>query len=120
MKHRQLTAAGCAFLLAAFGAGAASAQGVPRYDPPPRYEATPRIDQREAQQQRRIVQGARSGQLTPHEYRRLQRQQAAIHRMERRARADGVVTRAERREIARAQQRASRAIYSQKHDRQRY
>lgn len=112
MKHRNRTAAVCASLLLLLGAGAVSAQ--------PAYSETPRIDQRQAQQQQRIVQGARSGELTRHEYRRLEHQQARIRHMERRARADGVVTHSERREIQRAQQHASRSIANQKHDRQRY
>lgn len=111
MKYRNQIAAACASLLL-LGVSAVSAQ--------PAYSGTPRIDQRQAQQQQRIVRGARSGELTRHETRRLEHQQANIRRMERRARADGVVTRSERREIRRAQQRASRSIANQKHDRQRY
>lgn len=110
MKHlNRIAAAACASLLL-LGVGAVSAQ--------PINSPMPRIDQRQAQQQHRIVQGVRSGELTRHEARRLEHQQAHIRRMERRAKADGVVTRQERAEIRAAQRQASRSIYRQKHDRQ--
>ena len=131
MKSRPLIAIGAAAIAAllTLGSGAASAHEVGRYGAAPQYDApyraivypaTPHIDQHQARQQRRIVHGVRSGQLTPHEAHRLERQQRAIHHMERRAKADGVVTHAERRQIIQAQSRASRSIYNQKHDRQRY
>lgn len=115
------TAVLVAAALLALAAGAASAQSAYPYDRPAAgYPSTPHIDQREAQQQRRIGQGVRSGELTRHEARRLERRQAEIRRMEHRAKADGVVTPHERRRIAAAQNRSSRAIYRQKHDAQRY
>lgn len=80
--------------------------------------ATPRVDQREARQQQRIDQGVASGQLTPREAQRLEAGQAHIQRDEARAKADGVVTPRERRHLAREQNRASRHIMRQKHDRQ--
>ena len=78
--------------------------------------STPRIDRREARQHARIHQGARSGQLTRHEARKLRRDQRHIARVERRAKADGVVTPQERRRITHAQNRESRRIYRLKHN----
>ena len=43
--------------------------------------STPRIDQREANQERRIDQGVRSGQLTPVEEARLEKGQARGEKM---------------------------------------
>jgi hypothetical protein len=81
--------------------------------------ATPRIDQRQANQDKRIDQGVASGQLTRHETRRLDREQAAIQRTEHRAKADGVVTAKERKHLTKMQNRASKDIAQQKHDRQK-
>ena len=78
--------------------------------------ATPRIDRREARQQARIHQGARSGALTPRETARLEAGQAHVHHMEARAKADGHVTAGERARITHAQNRQSRAIYRKKHN----
>ena len=78
--------------------------------------ANTRIDRREARQHGRIVQGRRCGELTRGELARLRAGQMRVHWMERRALADGIVTRAERRRIERAQDRQSRAIYRYKHN----
>lgn len=81
--------------------------------------ATPRVDQRQAHQERRIGQGVASGELTEREARRLQRQQGVIAKAEDHAKADGSVSRDERRRLHHMQDHASRAIYRQKHDAQR-
>jgi hypothetical protein len=78
-----------------------------------------RIDQRQAEQAYRIEEGRRSGELTRSEYASLRAEQARIADMERRAKADGFVTRHEARDIARAQHAASRHIYQETHDNQR-
>jgi len=83
------------------------------------FAGTPRIDRREACQHSRIVQGRRSGELDRAEMARLRAGQLRVHRMERRAQADGNITRAERRRIERAQDRQSRTIYRLKHNRWR-
>src|SRR5947209_4296894 len=78
------------------------------------------IDQRERRQQRRIRQGVRSGQLTRHEARRLERRERRIRRTtarERRANG-GQLTWRERRRLNRRLNRTSRGIYRQRHDRQ--
>jgi uncharacterized membrane protein YebE (DUF533 family) len=79
---------------------------------------TPGIDQRQANQEQRIDQGISSGQLTQREAGRLEQQQH-IDTMENKAKADGVVTKKERTRIHAAQDKASKKIYRQKHDRQK-
>ncbi len=78
--------------------------------------ATPRVTKRQIQQQARIKEGVKSGQLTRKETRTLERQQAKIAVDKAKAKSDGVVTPAERRTLAREQNRASRRIYREKHD----
>ncbi len=78
--------------------------------------ATPRVHRREARQQARIAQGVRSGELTRGETRRLERGERRIHRMERRAKSDGVVTPRERRHMNRALDHQSRRIWRARHN----
>lgn len=80
--------------------------------------STPRIDQRQENQQQRIDQGAKSGQLTRKEAARLEKGQARIRKMEKDAMADGKVTAKERLRIAKAQDREGRRIAREKHDKQ--
>ena len=80
---------------------------------------TPGIDQRQANQEQRIDQGIASGQLTQREAGRLEQQQQHIDTMENKAKSDGVVTKKERNRIHAAQDKASKKIYRQKHDRQK-
>ena len=80
--------------------------------------AQQRIDQREANQQKRIEQGEKSGALTQREAGRLEKGQARVGRMEQRAAADGTVSGKEARRIEHAQDVQSRRIQRQKHDRQ--
>jgi uncharacterized membrane protein YebE (DUF533 family) len=79
---------------------------------------TPRIDKREAHQEARIQQGVASGQLTPKETYRLEKEQAAINKVEAKAKADGTVTKHERKRLTRMQNKASKDIHNQKHDAQ--
>jgi hypothetical protein len=81
--------------------------------------STPRIDQRQANQERRIEQGEKSGALTGKEAARLEKDQARIQKMENKATADGKVTRKERARMEKAQDRESRRIYREKHDKQK-
>lgn len=78
----------------------------------------PVIDQRQANQEKRIDQGIASGQLNEREANRLNTQQEHINKMEDRAKSDGTVTKRERARIDHAQDRASRHIAREKHDRQ--
>jgi hypothetical protein len=79
--------------------------------------STPRIDQRQANQQARIDQGVATGAVTPVEQAKLQAQQGKIASDKAVAKADGKVTRAERRKLTREQNRASRNIAHKKHNR---
>lgn len=79
--------------------------------------ATPRLDQREANQQQRINQGVATGQLTSREANNLQRRENKLNANEARAKADGVVTPAERRRLQREANHNSRKIYHKKHNR---
>lgn len=77
------------------------------------------INQRQQNQQARIRQGVRSGELTRREAGRLQAQQARIRVNERYARrSGGEFTARERARIQGQLNRSSRTVYRQKHDRQ--
>ena len=79
---------------------------------------TPVIDQRQANQEQRIDKGIASGQLNEREATRLNKQQGHIDNMENKAQSNGVMTKKERARIGAAQDRASRHIVREKHDRQ--
>ena len=80
--------------------------------------STPHIDKRERIQRERIHQGAARGELTRRETAHAVRDQRHIHRMERRAKADGTVTCRERSRIHHEQNRANRSLRHNKHDAQ--
>ncbi len=80
--------------------------------------ATPKVDAREAKQDARIQQGVASGQLNAKETYRLEKQQANINRAEANAKADGKVTKGERKHLNHMQNKASKNIHHQKHDAQ--
>jgi hypothetical protein len=77
---------------------------------------TPLIDKHEASQEQRIKEGRQSGELTRHETRRLKGEQKAVDRTQTKAAADGTVTAQERQHIRKAQNKAGKDIYRQKHD----
>jgi hypothetical protein len=79
-------------------------------------DRTPGIDRREHRQYQRILKGVHHGQLNRRETHRLLRGQARVHRMERRAKADGNVTWLERARIRTEQTRQSRHIHRERHD----
>ena len=79
---------------------------------------TPRADARQENQDARIEQGIASGELTQREANRLDAREEHIDNVEDRAKADGVVTHNERVKLEVKQDRSSRAIAKQKHDRQ--
>jgi hypothetical protein len=77
-----------------------------------------KVGQRRGNQQARIAQGVKSGQLTPAETAKLEKQQKDIHQQ---AAADrkangGTLTASEKKQINREQNRASRNIYRKKHN----
>ena len=81
--------------------------------------ATPRVDQRQANQEQRIDQGVKSGQLTTKEAARLEKGQEHVQKVEDKAKADGTVTAKERARIKKAENVQNRAISREKHDKQR-
>ena len=80
--------------------------------------ATPGVDAAQHRQSHRIAQGVASGELTRVEAHRLRREQHDVAVAERMAKADGVVTPAERHQLHAMQHRASHHIRHEKHDRQ--
>lgn len=112
MNIRQALICGAALLM--FGAPGAFAQTSSNPAPADK----PTIHQRKVNQQKRIGQGVRSGQLTPKETTRLERQQKSINHEERNMRKadNGHLTRADRKALNRRQNRASRNIYRKKHN----
>jgi len=82
----------------------------------PAMAGTPGLDAREHNQRQRIAQGIRSGELTRPEARRLIAGERRLHRQERFAKSDGVVTPRERARLQQDADRMSRRIYRQKHD----
>jgi hypothetical protein len=80
--------------------------------------ATPGLDKRQANQQKRIEQGVASGQLNKKEAVRLEKREGKLEADKLVAKADGKVTKQERRQLHREANRDSKAIYKQKHDKQ--
>lgn len=77
------------------------------------------VNQRQQHQQQRIQQGARQGDLTRGETRRLQGQARDIRREEHTFRSDGRFTPAERHHVQRDLDRQSRDIHRERNDGQR-
>ena len=79
---------------------------------------TGRIERRKTRQQRRIANGEASGQLSPQETERLEKQEGAINKEEQAMREanGGRLSAGERRVINKQQNRLSRRIHRQKHD----
>lgn len=76
------------------------------------------IQQRKQEQQSRIANGVRSGELTTREDRHLEHQEHAINREERNMRAanNGHLTKGDRKLINQQQNVESRRIYKDKHN----
>lgn len=81
----------------------------------PAQDAASIVD-RNGDQQRRIEQGLRSGDLTVQEAARLEREAARVNQIEARALRDGTLTDAERARIDRAQDHLGRDIARERHD----
>lgn len=95
--------AGAAIVCASFGSAYAQ-------------DKTPVVNQREKNQEARINQGIKSGELTKGEAMKVEAQQGKIKVDEAKAKADGVVTGKERAKLHREQNRASRNIHRKKHN----
>lgn len=76
------------------------------------------VGKRAVNQQRRIGQGVKSGQLTPRETQNLERKEAAVNREVRRDRAanGGRLTPAEKAKVNRQDNKLSHQIYRDKHN----
>jgi hypothetical protein len=79
-----------------------------------------RIGERRYRLEQRIEQGRRSGELTRHEYGRLRSELRLIARDEHAYRADGYLSRPERRYLLARLDAVSRAVYREKRDRERW
>ena len=101
----RIVAIACA---AVFASGAAFAQTT----------STPRIDKRQENQQKRIDEGVKSGQLNEKEARRLEKGQQRVQKAEDKAMADGTMSAKEKHKIEHMQDRESRKIAREKHDKQ--
>jgi len=78
----------------------------------------PGIQKRMDIQQKRIDQGGQSGQITPKEEKKLDKQQQRIKKKEARMKSDGKLTKKERAKLTKEQNKASQKIYKEKHDNQ--
>ncbi len=114
---KRLFFAGLALAIMAPLAGAQEATTTTTTTTPPKHPHS--INARQRRQQKRIAQGVNSGQLTAAEAARLEKQEAAINAREQKMReSGGKFTKGERMAIQKQQNRVSRRIYKQKHDRQ--
>lgn len=102
MKYRMTILA--AWLTGALGATPVLADG------------TAAVVQRDVNQQERIEQGLKSGQLNTKEAGRLEHDESHIDKMESNALKDGNLNAAEKARIERAENQASQDIYQEKHD----
>jgi hypothetical protein len=105
-------------LKTAIFAGALAVFAVPAFSQTAAPAGAPVVNQRQENQQDRIAQGVKSGQLTAGETANLETREAAIHHEVKTDRAanGGKLTPAERRQVTRQQNRTSKAIYRKKHN----
>lgn len=75
-----------------------------------------KVQKRQVKQTTRIAQGVNNGELTRKETKKLATQQRHIQQTKKAAKADGVVTRSERAQIKRKQNRASANIARKKNN----
>jgi hypothetical protein len=81
-----------------------------------RAQSTQETVQRDVNQEKRIEQGLKSGQLTTKEAAKLEREESKVDKLESKALSDGKLTDAERRRIREEQDKVSKDIYREKHD----
>ena len=116
---KQITLTTAAILFAAYAniaAAQAPAAPVAPTASPANPAATPRIDARQAKQQARINQGVASGKVNPQEAARLNAGQQRVAGAKSAAKADGVVTKGERKQITHMQNHQSKNIAGKKHN----
>lgn len=78
------------------------------------------INQRQENQQQRILQGVKSGELTAKETAKLKKGQVQLQKMELRAKKDGLVTKKEKARLQTKADKESVRIALNKHDDQKY
>ncbi|MDI1361149.1 hypothetical protein [Methylotenera sp.] len=78
----------------------------------------PNVNKHQHNQDRRIAQGVKSGELTRGEVKDLRGDQRSIRQEERAFKSDGNLTKDERQELHQDQHAASKEIYQEKHDAQ--
>src|SRR5882762_2429370 len=95
-----------------------SSPSVPTPAQEPEKNADPSIAQRKENQQDRIANGVKSGQLTPGETANLEKKEAAINKETRADRAanGGKLTPAEKAQVTHQQNQVSKQIYADKHN----
>ena len=76
----------------------------------------PGVNHRQHHQVERIRQGVRSGELTRSEVQGLNEQRREIRQQERAYKADGQLTKAERKDLHQDMNALSKDIYNEKHD----
>lgn len=79
-------------------------------------ERDPGVNRRQHDQHARIHQGVRSGQLTHSEAKSLRSEQRSIRQEEHQDKADGKMTAAERKDLHKDLNQASKDIYADKHN----
>ena len=84
----------------------------------PNHPRVNEVNAREQNQQNRIANGEKSGQLTPGEAAKLENQQQHIQNQEKRdmAKDNGHLTKADQAKLNREQNHASKDIYKKKHN----
>jgi len=76
----------------------------------------PGVNARQERQEHRVKQGVRSGELTKGETQQLREERRNIRQEERTYKADGTLTRDERKDLHQDMNDLSKDIYTEKHD----
>jgi hypothetical protein len=113
-----VSAAGATTALAQDQSSSQSSPAAATPAPEPEKKADPSIAQRKENQQDRIANGVKSGQLTAGETANLEKKEAAINKETRTDRAanGGKLTSAEKAQVNRQQNQMSKQIYADKHN----
>ena len=77
---------------------------------------TPVINERQKNQERRIEQGEKSGQLTNKEATKLQNDENQIQQQKQAEKTAGTVTPVERKQLRKEENQTSKEIYNKKHN----
>ena len=113
-----ISAAGATTVLAQDQPSSQSSPAAATPAPEPEKKADPSIAQRKENQQDRIANGVKSGQLTPGETANLEKKEAAINKETSADRAanGGKLTTAEKAQVNQQQNKLSKQIYNDKHN----